>query len=528
MSITIQKIIDSIPQYDPTTKISENSSVKCCMLFNKNFTDFKPSCLYIGYVSELPKELPQSHISFMLIKDDKLPADPIQNGSNNFIFLNVSADLSTIFNTVQELFSSQDSISAAMNKMIQALMSSKSVQYIIDTAHEIFGNPVILCDPAMYIISHSVDAGLPSEHIWETCIKNGYAPEWTFAESDNDPDQVHINEPSLSVTNNGKNRIMHAKIRTIHDSVTIAYLLILEHNRKFTDQDLELMPMLCNILAMAIQRSHYSYYLPESMLESFIISLIENENHDQHAVEWRAKRLGWNPNSCLYVMRISLIDVYNSDDKVFYYKKMVQYFFPSNYTLIHEGNIVVIIDRREGQSCMPEHREKEFKDMLIKNRLHAGVSNCFSQISDISKYYHQANKALELGFKLNKEGPVYYYKNFFIQHMFDLCSVSDYVLKDFCSPPLLKIIEYDNQKDTTYALSLYMYLKNCQDIQKTSQALHVHYNTLKYRLQRLQELFEIDLSDSELIFNIWFSFLIIEYRRDMHLINGAASYIRAE
>ena len=48
-------------------------------------------------------------------------------------------------------------------------------------------------------------------------------------------------------------------------------------------------------------------------------------------------------------------------------------------------------------------------------------------------------------------------------------------------------------------------------MQKTSTDLHVHYNTLKYRLQKIKDLYSFDIFDNNFIINLKLSFLALDF-----------------
>ncbi len=52
--------------------------------------------------------------------------------------------------------------------------------------------------------------------------------------------------------------------------------------------------------------------------------------------------------------------------------------------------------------------------------------------------------------------------------------------------------------------------KNNQDLSLTSSALHIHYNTLKYRINKIIELTDLSFSDKT-IFRLHLSFIVFDY-----------------
>jgi DNA-binding PucR family transcriptional regulator len=70
--------------------------------------------------------------------------------------------------------------------------------------------------------------------------------------------------------------------------------------------------------------------------------------------------------------------------------------------------------------------------------------------------------------------------------------------------------KYDAESGTEYASTLRTYLDFSRDSAKTSAALSVHQNTLRYRLRRLRELFGIDVDNPEDTVVLWLSLHVQE------------------
>jgi len=75
--------------------------------------------------------------------------------------------------------------------------------------------------------------------------------------------------------------------------------------------------------------------------------------------------------------------------------------------------------------------------------------------------------------------------------------------------PAISVLEnYDRKNHTDLLMTLETYLRqNCSQNQ-TAQALHVHLNSLKYRLRRIVELTGLDLRDSEALLYLQLSLRI--------------------
>lgn len=75
-------------------------------------------------------------------------------------------------------------------------------------------------------------------------------------------------------------------------------------------------------------------------------------------------------------------------------------------------------------------------------------------------------------------------------------------------PVLRQIRHYDETRGTQYYETLRCYVMEERSVTRTAQALHIHKNTLLYRMGRLQELFPLDLSEKEERLRLILSFML--------------------
>lgn len=76
---------------------------------------------------------------------------------------------------------------------------------------------------------------------------------------------------------------------------------------------------------------------------------------------------------------------------------------------------------------------------------------------------------------------------------------------------LLTILRYDRKHGTQYYNTLRSYLVNERNIPKTANALIIHRTTLTYRLEKMQELFNLNLDDDQRLYMLVSLFLLEEY-----------------
>jgi sugar diacid utilization regulator len=76
-------------------------------------------------------------------------------------------------------------------------------------------------------------------------------------------------------------------------------------------------------------------------------------------------------------------------------------------------------------------------------------------------------------------------------------AVSGGLLEHFRAGPVAALADYDAEHGTSLLLSLRLYLDEFGDTARAARRLHIHVNSLRYRLRRIVDITEIDLDDPD-------------------------------
>jgi DNA-binding PucR family transcriptional regulator len=70
-------------------------------------------------------------------------------------------------------------------------------------------------------------------------------------------------------------------------------------------------------------------------------------------------------------------------------------------------------------------------------------------------------------------------------------------------PGVIAMVAHDSRQKTEYVSSVAAWLDAVGDITVASEILHIHPNTLRYRLRRMGELFGVTLDDPDERLSVW-------------------------
>lgn len=180
-------------------------------------------------------------------------------------------------------------------------------------------------------------------------------------------------------------------------------------------------------------------------------------------------------------------------------------------SVIYDNNIVILVGEiGAGKFCAEKNRcTRELTDKFCKNGLVSGISMKFSSMSTIPGHYRQALLAARLGSRYLDRSYVRsdeVLSRLVFRSMID--SHENLCPDIYLHPVLNEMKAYDAVYNTDYFQTVRAYCINFFDRDQAAISISVHRNTLVYRINRVQDIFHIDLEDPALRKDLYCSFLL--------------------
>lgn len=167
---------------------------------------------------------------------------------------------------------------------------------------------------------------------------------------------------------------------------------------------------------------------------------------------------------------------------------------------IDNNALVWIMDRRIIALLQVEFKNNIPEDIKIK----IGISGRMKELTNeaIQILYEQAKISLHFSSihkkhccmwnDLGSDQIIYYMKE-------------SALLKDFHINYLHDLIDHDKKNQTELVKTLYVFLNTFFSLKESGAQLHLHPNTIKYRIKKIQEIMNINFDDSTQYINLMFS-----------------------
>jgi sugar diacid utilization regulator len=303
---------------------------------------------------------------------------------------------------------------------------------------------------------------------------------------------------------------------------SLGILLILS-KQKMDELDIAALEHACTVISLELVKEQAIFDTQQRLRGEFVSKLFSGQM-DETLLQ-KAKSLHLDPNRNFITLMIHFGD---SNKLKINGENLMR-------NLLHHANQIFLLNNKQGMAVTIEHQIV----VLLSYDTKQTQSGIVAQLKTLSKRYLkeiQSKYDIEgsIGIGRVKSGLIYGHQSFkdakncisFIQNYdfgenvlsYTDLGVQRFILQnseeeliDFTQEVLGSLIEYERARKGELLLTLFVYFEQNQNIKKTADSLHIHTNTLNYRLKRIEEILNLDFTDSKQIFNIQLAINIYQY-----------------
>ena len=161
-----------------------------------------------------------------------------------------------------------------------------------------------------------------------------------------------------------------------------------------------------------------------------------------------------------------------------------------------------------------ENIKAEVEEDIGYIKVTVGIGRYYDKLTEIKKSYNEAKNALIISKKLfNSDGGILHFDQLGLYKLLTKLEDED-ELKTFYKETLYPLTKYDKENKTDLVGTLQKYFACGENLTVTAEKLYIHINTLKYRMNRIKEILDIDDFAMENKTSLFIALKI------MHLLNG--------
>ena len=510
MPISIQDIKDALDGLIAfELEVGKNYiNISSMKLYNSQ-TEFLPGFLYIGKASDLPPSNQSMHaINIVCILDADLPVTYYEDTRINLLAVDSKMTLAQAYDKIQEVFIRAQDVSVGKEMLLDSLIHGRGVQHILDIGYGLLSNPIVILN-GNKLLARTTNNQI-DDPLWDELIIAGYFSPKTmdFFKEEWSQHFACTDGPILLQSKTLKHDRIISNIELGNGSV--AHLVVVENNRPFRNEDYEIIALICKVISSELKHSKFYHNIDSAMYETLVYDILDGKICEDEIIDLRLSNLSWKTKKYLTVLVADILQYNNTYAYLSFFRDLFEQVTENCHTFIY-NNLIVMLIGKDHENNNPMKDLVKLEEVIKENSIYCGIGRSFEKMSDLKKSYEQAIIALSIGQRLNKSTPIYNYCDLEIFHMIELLVENEDVM-DFCSPALLSLIDHDKKNSTSYAETLYIYLKSGKNSNNSAKILHIHRNTMCYRLNRIEELTNIDWYNGNLLAQIYLSFGILKLK----------------
>ncbi|MBR3234264.1 MAG: helix-turn-helix domain-containing protein [Atopobiaceae bacterium] len=511
ISLLPEDVLSSVSLSDPD-----------CEVFNISFltsdatTRPRGDVLYFSD-SELVPELVSDDTHFNCVVVDQGPLSPALTAQPNvnLVALSQGTNLFTCYNTLQNAFIEGQAQSSIVRRLLNAHFSNQGLQYLIEEAANALHNPIVVVDPTYHYVAYHLGdlaenetdlaKAMTAEIANETLREEGVA---YIRDSHIDSEIARSKGPYVHY-----NELLCCKTMTMAvmvRGVCIAHVMMMEVTHPFSDLDHEVFVRLTGFVAQEMQKSEVWGPTSGELGSYFLENLLNDRSPSVAVTARRMKALDFHPKPLLYVVCLHApgegLSQMQTEHVAGQLRPMLHH---AIYTRHHQQLVALV--SRDKDVGFSKSAKRKLREVALLNGLSVGVSNIFTNIIETRGAYEQARTAIRMGEMSSSfldDRSVYCYCDYAYAHLITLAGRRTNLF-NACHPALQRLVDYDAQHGGELVETLYCYLQVACSTARAAKMLNLHKNTMLYRLGRIREVLDMDLSSGENLFILQVSFRVL-------------------
>src|SRR5215472_14428495 len=167
---------------------------------------------------------------------------------------------------------------------------------------------------------------------------------------------------------------------------------------------------------------------------------------------------------------------------------------PGAITSIREDEVVIVVPEPAEAGRLSSGCLARMRDLFPETVITIGIGGACRDPADIARSYGQARRTIDAVVRLGRQGQVVAFEDLGIHRL--LLQVPDLAeLRSFATEILGKLGGQERHRGTELLTTLACYFRENSSPQRTARSLHVHPNTVAYRIRRIQEITGLHLDN---------------------------------
>jgi purine catabolism regulator len=296
------------------------------------------------------------------------------------------------------------------------------------------------------------------------------------------------------------------------NSECLGYLAFIQSDLQLSPSHVMILQHTVKLLALKITNQYGIYHVEERFKEIFLRKWILGEVTEKETILLQASSVGLSLSDRYVCILTSSIGEIPLQDHLL-----------QNKTFVQQEILIVSIDQQlallipekiysNGSFSLPQ-LELILKDALHLKFIRLGISATKS-IDQLHSAYRETKDTLNIYTAMEPNRSICYYEQLGIYHsLYGMANNEELIL------PLLQILKPLLKKDSKHNVDLLetisCYIYQSGNVKETAKLLYCHYNSVLYRLERIESILQLSVRDTENLFQLQLAIRFYDFIRKL-------------
>lgn len=384
--------------------------------------------------------------------------------------------------------------------------------HLLELGRECLGRPLLLGGELLEVLGWSGPPVMPEDAVWEDFIQAGLAPAFRMPEELFQSNWLDLPHGFTACqVNDGDGGVYW--IMDIEMSGMQPLHLILPEREKdaLPLPDARLLGLTCLAVRNCVNnRLRVEPYRPYSA-EQFLLQLIRNEKIDEPVLRFRANSVGMESEGYFSLLMLDLRGYHPHRNSIAAVRAQLSALLGDRSVI--DGEVMTfLVSHATGEEAEKRQLWERVEPILEENQLFGVLGFPIYRMGEFREQYIRTLDTLKLRFCADPGRHLVYSEDLGLYAI--IAELRERETLDMPVPQIIRtLLASDQTRKTGYVDTLTSFLRHTQKHVPTCEELHIHRNTLDYRLRRIQELTGLDWSDGDLMFRLYFSLCVMRYDR---------------
>jgi sugar diacid utilization regulator len=386
------------------------------------------------------------------------------------------------------------------NSLSDLVLQGEKLEEILVFLYKLIKNPLYLVDLIGEVVSYANKTGATA-----------------FVQKQSKHLKQYVNSSSLIHLTRSKTIIEKDYCLTIFPvggkSNLLGYLVV-ETNEPLNNIDMTGLEHACSVISLQLLKEQELFVMEQALHGKFIEELFSGRT--SHLLLQKSQQLQLNPDRYYQVIMINLpfmedemLDQTQATQLFRIFTQLAQTTFLTNRSsglvVAKDQQIIVLLSfdshysRREMQQFVLD-KSKIYMEVLQKKNGVTQVSIIIGGLQFgldfVYKSSEQAQRCLQFARNQNLEESILCYDQLGVRRL--LLQTTEEELIDYVMEMFGPLLEHESQtKNKEYIHTFITYVENNQKAKETAKKLHIHLNTLTYRIRRIEEILGYELNNHQ-------------------------------